>query len=573
MRVYEAIVRGLEDLGVRTAFGGNGENIAGLTVALARSRRIRPILTRHELGAAYMAGGYAMFTRELGVCFATVGPGAFNLVTGLAVAMSDSYPVLALTGYVDERFAGRGGINDTSGIGDTPDSQALFAATTKRSYVVQRPEEAIDVLEEAVDVALSGRPGPVHVAVAQQLAHPAVEVPDYRAPVLSARPPQPAPGDVAAMADRLAAAIGAGRSVLVLAGFGAVRSHAHDTVRRFVERFQLPLVTTLDGKGIIPERHPLCRGVFSESGHAHALRAFRDADVVLAIGNSLNQHATFGLREDLFEDKELLQVNISAADIGRQYPATVGMVADADPAVAALTDALSQRLPAPPPPAPADPGPDRDVGPLAGLTRHVHPGRLAEAMGRLLPPGGVILADAGAHLAWLGYHLALEDGQAFHKCGAFGPMAANTTAAIGIKAAQPGRAVVVGCGDGCFAMSGLELMTAVENELPVVWVIFDDAELKLIRLYQLATYGHTGLVDLAPPDFAAVARACGADGYRVETIEEFEKAYAAALASPRPSVIDARITRWALPHYTSSPKGPLHGAWEMLVDRFSPPGG
>jgi len=127
---------------------------------------------------------------------------------------------------------------------------------------------------------------------------------------------------------------------------------------------------------------------------------------------------------------------------------------------------------------------------------------------------------------------------------------------------------VVGCGDGCYAMSGFELMTAVENDLPVIWVIFNDAEFKLVRLYQLTNYARTGLVDLAPPDFAAYARACGADGHHVESIEEFTEAYAAALASRRPTVIDATITRWALPHYSSSPKGTLHGVWETLEARL-----
>jgi acetolactate synthase-1/2/3 large subunit len=253
------------------------------------------------------------------------------------------------------------------------------------------------------------------------------------------------------------------------------------------------------------------------------------------------------------------------------------VVADAGPAVAALGDALAARVRRRA--TPYGEAPDRDVGALADLTEHVadrfegeriHPGRLAETMGRMLPPGGVILADAGAHLAWLGYHVALERGQAFHKCGTFGPMAANTNAAIGVKAAHPDRAVVVGCGDGCYAMSGFELMTAVENRLPVVWVIFNDAEFKLVKLYQLATFAHTGLVELRPPDFAAHARACGADGYTVDSLEQFEDVFAAALGTGRPTVIDAKITRWALPHYSSSPKGPLHGAWETIADKVTP---
>jgi acetolactate synthase-1/2/3 large subunit len=378
--------------------------------------------------------------------------------------------------------------------------------------------------------------------------------------------PQPDPAVVARIADELARAFAARRKVLLLAGFGTIQSGAQREVESFVERFRVPVVTTLDGKGVLAENHPMCVGVFSESGHASAWKAFREADVVMAVGNSLNQHATFGLRDDLFEDKTLIQVNISEGEIGKHYPAQHALVSDARPALAAIIAALEERV-GEVAPVKVD-SQDYEARHIPHVTGDIHPGQLAQTMGRLLPPGGVILADAGAHLAWLGYYLELEDGQNFRKCGTFGPMAAHTNAAIGVKAAQPQRTVVVGCGDGCYAMAGFELMTAVENDLPVIWVIFNDAEFKLVKLYQLANYAKTGLVDLAAPDFAAYARACGADGYSVDSIEDFRDAYTAALASGRPTVIDAKITRWALPHYSSSPKGTLHGVWEMLEERL-----
>src|SRR3954469_18318892 len=159
MRVYEAIVKGLEGIGVGAAFGGAGENAAGLMVALKHSEKIRPVITRHEQAASFMACGYAMYTNRLGFCFATAGPGAFNLFSGLAVAMSDSYPVLAVSGYVALEWRGRGAGNDTSGAPGTPDSQAMFPATTKGSFLLERAEDTCDVLEEAVNLAFEGRPG------------------------------------------------------------------------------------------------------------------------------------------------------------------------------------------------------------------------------------------------------------------------------------------------------------------------------------------------------------------------------------------------------------------------------
>src|SRR5215468_1332744 len=156
MKVYEAIVKGLEGIGVDAAFGGAGENAAGLMLALKHSEQIRPVITRHEQAASFMACGYAMFTDRLGFCFATAGPGAFNLFSGLAVAMSDSYPVLAVSGYASLEWRGRGALNETSGVSRTPDSQAMFNATTKRSYLLEDAAKTCDILEEAVNLAFDG---------------------------------------------------------------------------------------------------------------------------------------------------------------------------------------------------------------------------------------------------------------------------------------------------------------------------------------------------------------------------------------------------------------------------------
>src|SRR5829696_7160156 len=171
MRVYEAIVRGLEGIGVEAAFGGAGENAAGLMIALEDSKKIRPVITKHEQAASFMACGYAMYTDKLGFCFATAGPGAFNLFSGLAVAMSDSYPVLAVSGYASLEWRGRGSLNETSGLNRTPDSHAVFQATTKQSWLLTDIDDTCDVLEEAVNVALEGRPGPVHIHVPENLTH------------------------------------------------------------------------------------------------------------------------------------------------------------------------------------------------------------------------------------------------------------------------------------------------------------------------------------------------------------------------------------------------------------------
>ncbi len=556
MRVYEAIVKALESVGVDAAFGGAGENAAGLMVALKHSSKIRPVIVRHEQAASFMACGYAIYSNHLGVCFATAGPGAFNLFSGLAVAMSDSYPVLAISGYSRVVWQGLGALNETSGKSRTPDSRAMFAAATKRSYFLDDIAKTCNVVEEAVNLAYADRPGPVHIHVAEDLTLEGQSVDNYRDIRLDVKPVLPDPAQTAAAAGAIAEALRQKKSVVALIGFGAVKSGAGPELQALVERFQIPFATTLDGKGIITEDHPLGLGVFCDSGHAAAGKAFVAADFVIAVGNSFAQHATFNFRPDLLKGKTLVHVNISAPEISKAYRADYGVVGDAKPAIAALNVELARLAP---PVTPVQVIKDWHINaPLINPEpNQVHPGQLAQSLSRMLPDDAIVLADAGAHLAWLGYFLQLKRGQHYHKPGSFGPMAWAVNGALGTKMAFPNRPVIVGCGDGCYLLSGFELMTAVRYNLPVIWIIFQDNEYKLIKLYQIEAFRETGLVDFPNPDYVAYAKACGAQGFQVNSLNEFEAAFRSALASGQPTLIDARITRLAIPHYSSNPAGLL----------------
>ncbi len=566
MRVYEAVVKALEALGVDTVFGGVGENDASLLLALKHSNRIKAVITRHEQAASFMACGYAMFSRRLGVCFATAGPGAFNLFSGLAVALSDSHPVLALSGFARTEWSGKGALNETSGLGRTPDSQAMFAATTKRSFFLKDPAEICDVLEEAVNVAFQGRPGPVHIHIPENttLTH----IPDdrYHDIRLSVTPVLPDPAQVSAASGAIAEALRQGKQVLALIGAGAVLSGAGSELRALVERFQIPFVTTLDGKGIVPENHPLAFGVFSASGNKGARDAFRDADLVLAVGNSFAQYATFDFHADLLRGKTLIHVNIDPKEIGKVYPADHPLVSDAKPAIAALTAELARSV-ADVPPAHAARG-AYQAEPIIHLGGGLHPGQLVQVLSKLLPDNSIVLSDAGSHAAWLGYYLELSRGQKFRKPGSFGSMASHVNGALGAKCAHPDQPVIVGCGDGCYLLSGFELLTAVQYDIPVIWIIFNNGEFQLIKLYQLATFFESALVDFTNPDYVAYARACGAEGYRVETLAEFEQAFQAAIVSGKPTLIDAAITRLAVPHYSPSPTGIVGAIEEAIAKRI-----
>ncbi|PYI43066.1 MAG: glyoxylate carboligase [Verrucomicrobia bacterium] len=566
MRVFESLVAGLENIGVTAAFGGAGETCTGMMLALKHSTQIRGIITRHEQAASFMACGYAMYTNHLGVCWATAGPGAFNLFSGLGMAMSDSYPILAITGYANRHWMGRGSLNETSSLNNTPDSQKMFAACTKGSWIIDHPDQTCDILELAVNTAFAGRPGPVHIAVPGEFNLPGHDVTNHRRIQRSVESLSPDPARVDEIAVMLANAFAKGKSVVALVGFGAIRSGANSAVKEFIERFQIPLLTTLDGKGIVSENHPLSVGVFCDSGHASAWKAFMNADVVVAIGNAFNQHATFNYWEGLFDGRTLVHINISESEIDKVHKADYALVADAQLAVRAMTEALDAKTGARTP-AVVD-GRDYESRVITPLPGAIHPARLAQIVGRLLPERGIVLADAGAHLTWLGYYLELESGQHFRKAGEFGPMAGYTNGAIGLQVAHPDRTIVVGCGDGCYSLSGFELMTAVEHELPVIWIIFNDGEFKLIKIYQMTEFFESGLVDFRNPDFAAYARACGANGYSVSDEDEFEVAFKDALASGKPCVIDAKITRWAIPHFSTSPRGTIAGIVERIEERM-----
>jgi acetolactate synthase-1/2/3 large subunit len=564
MRVYEAIVTALESLGVDAVFGGPGENDASLLLALKHSTRIKPVIVRNEQAASFMACGYAMYTNRLGVCFATAGPGAFNLFSGLAVALSDSHPVLALSGFASLDWKGKGALNETSGLSRTPDSQAMFAATTKKSYLLTDPAQTCDVLEEAVNLAFEGRPGPVHIHVPENLTHPAVEVENYHDIQLDLRPVLPVPDQIAAAANALARAIRQQSRLLALIGFGATKSGAGAELLNLVERFQIPFITTLDGKGIIRENHPLALGILGDAGNRGAREAFNHAEVVLAVGNSFAQHATFGFYPDLFKGKTLIHVNIDPHEINKVYKADYPLVSDAKPAIAALILELDRsNLPVTPARVVKD-GHAAEL--IPHLLPHIHPGQLVQSLSKLLPDDSIVLADAGTHAAWMAYYLELSRGQYYRKPGSFGPMACHVNGALGVKCAQPDRAVIVGCGDGCYLLSGFELLTAVQYNIPVIWIIFNDGEFKLIKLYQLSTFHESGLVEFTNPDYAAYARACGASGYRVETLGEFESAFQEALALGKPALIDAAITRLAIPHYSPTPHGLFD--WSKLLQHL-----
>jgi acetolactate synthase-1/2/3 large subunit len=539
MNVYDYLVQALEEQGVDHVFGGCGQVNGSFMIALERSSQIKTVITKNEQAASFMACGYSMFSGKLGVCFATGGPGSFNVMSGLAVALTDALPVLAVTGYEAGELLGKGALAETSGLNRTPDTQAMFAATTKKAYLISNPDQTCDVIEDAINTAFEGRPGPVHIHVPIDLS--TAEVPSPRKLAIDVVPVRPRPEKIAAYADLLAEAMRAGRRIMLLIGYGAVRSGAGLELAELVDRYQLPFATTMDAKGFLPENHPLSLGVYGTVGDDGAVDYFSQAELVIAVGNSFAHNATFRFKDDLFDGKQLLHINIDKDEINKVYEATYSLISDAKLALRALLTALDGKV---------EPVPKTDLHavkwhdmPITYSGDRIHPGELVKCMSRNLPARSFVMSDAGEHMLWLSCYLKLTDGQIFQNPGSFGPMSSHVNGAIGVKCAHPDRTVISACGDGGYLLGGFELMTAVQYDIPIVWVIFNNGEFNSIKFFLNNIFGRAPFVEFQTPDFVAYAKACGATGYRVERLADFEQAFQEAVAMRKPVVIDALVDR------------------------------
>ena len=545
MNVSEAIVKVLESIGVEHLFSGSGQGSGELLFAFSESEKIETIMVKNEQAASFMACGYAMFSDKLGVCSAQGGPGAFNFFSGLGIAYSDSLPILSIASYTPTFWRGKGDLGEVTGSHRTPNGPVMYGATTKKTFLLENPAHVYDLMEEAINTAFEGRPGPVHIDLPYDVARE--EAPPYREIVLKVKPVLPQEKKINQFAEVLAQGIENKKKVVAIIGYGCIRSHAEADLLAFVERFQIPFITTMDAKGILPENHPLSLGLMGITADHGAKQAFKEADIVLGIGNSFAKWNTWKFEEGIFDNRTLLHINIDRGEIGKVFPADHAMVSDAKPAIAALHEELSKRVQKI---EKATPPIDKHALKSIGHTgSKIHPGEMVQELSKLLPKNAIVLGDAGSHMIWLSAYLHLKEGQNYQNPGSFGPMASHVNAAIGVQLANPERRVIVGCGDGAYLMSGFELLTAVEHELPIIWVLFKNGEFNIIKLFHLMSHGREVLNHFHNLDFVKYADACGANSYRVEKLSDFGPAFQAALASNKPSLIEVEVDADAAPPF------------------------
>ena len=523
MNGAEFLVRTLEREGVDVVFGYPGGAIMPVYDALIDAE-FRHILPRHEQGAALAADGYARASGQVGVCLATSGPGATNLVTGLANAFLDSVPIVAITGQVPTPLMGTDAFQEV-------DIFVITMPIVKHSYLPRSGEELAWMLPEAFAVAQEGRPGPVLLDLPKDVALAEI-VPSFRPQIVERS--RPAYGDEELHAARRLLA--QAERPVVYAGGGIGIGHAVACFREFVRSNHLPVVSTLKGLGSIPGDDPHDLGMLGMHGHAHANHAVQQADLLFVVGARFDDRAT-GKLEEFAPDARVVHLDIDAAELGKlRTPAIAlgGPPTLALPEFKELTDASAWRDECRSGRVTAEDAPrtDRISGPA-----------VIRALSERTRPGTTITCDVGQHQMWVAQHYAFDRPERHLTSGGLGTMGYGLPAAIGAQLARPDEPVIAVSGDGSIMMNLQELATIRRYGLPIKILLLDNACLGMVRQWQeLFFEERLSEIDLSDnPDFVAVARCFDIDGETIESPEEVDRALDRLLATEGASLLHVRL--------------------------------
>jgi acetolactate synthase-1/2/3 large subunit len=520
----DLIVECLENEGVTHVFGIPGEENIRLVEAISRSS-IRYVLTRHEQGASFMAETYGRITGRAGVCSATLGPGAINLLLGTADATTNSTPLIALSAQVGMNRSFK---ESHQGV----DLVAMFAPVSKWSALVATPGAVPEMIRKAFKLAQTERPGSVYLAIPEDVEETAA--PDGQAPlrVNVPRPDEPSRGQI----ERAAALLRDARAPVVLAGHGAARAGAGEALRRFAEELGIPVATTFHGKGVFPDDHPLALGAVGFMRHDYANFGFDRADLIIAVGYELQELDPVKINPS--GDTRILHLHRFPAEVDAHYDVAVGLHSDISRTLDALADAAGPRAAAPP-------GQDRIRGLLAAeLARGQDDDRFPLAPARIvadtrtaLRRDDIVLVDTGALKMWMARLYPTYEPNTCLISNGLSTMAWTVPGAIGAKIAKPGSRVLVATGDGAFLMNSQEIETALRLGLPFVILIWVDDAYGLISWKMDLEIGRNVDTTFGNPDFVAYAESFGATGYQIRSAGELLPTLRTALAADTVSVI------------------------------------
>ncbi|GAA1357992.1 acetolactate synthase large subunit [Arthrobacter rhombi] len=548
----QAIVRSLEELGVTDVFGLPGGAILPLYDPLMDSTKINHILVRHEQGSGHAAQGYAMVTGQVGVCIATSGPGATNLVTAIADAHMDSVPLVAITGQVHSAFIGSDAFQEADIVGIT-------MPITKHSFLVTNPDDIPRVMAEAFHIAGTGRPGPVLVDITKDAQQgtgsfawpPKIDLPGYRTVTRGH----------AKQVREAAKLIAAAQRPVFYVGGGVIKGHASVELMELAELVGAPVATTLQARGAFPDSHEQHVGMPGMHGAVSAVTALQQSDLLITLGARFDDRVT-GVLSTFAPNAKVIHADIDPAEISKNRTADVPIVGSVKEILPELTEACRARF--------AEDGrPDlapwwstlnrlRETYPIGytetedGLTA---PQRVIERIGALTGPEGVYVAGVGQHQMWAAQFVKYERPHQWLNSGGLGTMGYSVPAAMGAKVGNPDRVVWAIDGDGCFQMTNQELATCVINKIPIKVAIINNSSLGMVRQWQTLFYDsrysntdlNTGHGTARVPDFVKLADAYGCAGLRCERDEDIDATIQQALdINDRPVVIDFVVSRDAM---------------------------
>jgi len=532
----QALIESLKREGVKVIFGIPGGAIMPVYDVLYDEKEIRHILMRHEQCAAHAADGYARVMRRPGVCMATSGPGATNLVTGIANAYMDSSPVIAITGQVATHMIGKDAFQEIDIIGIT-------TPITKCNYQVRRVEDIPRIVKEAFYITSTGRPGPVLIDIPRDMQTGVAEV-DFNVKInIRGYKPniEPHPLQVKKAVDIL---VNSERPI-ILAGGGVHWSKAYEELLTLAELLMAPVATTFMGKGVIPENHPLALGCIGMHGRIEANKSIMAADAILAVGVRFSDRST-GKVDEFCHDAKIIHIDIDPSEIRKNVPVHLPIVADAKMALKAIIDELIRR------------GFKRErsewikrIELLKKECEDSEPGKELTAVNaikllrKVLPENTIVATEVGQNQMWASLHFRVLKTGTFISSGGLGTMGFGFPASLGAKVAMPDVPVVDIAGDGSFLMTEQDLATSVVEDIPVIVMVLNNSSLGMVaqwqRLFFGKRYSHTDLRGV--PDFVKLAEAFGARGVRVNSLNELEQVLREAIKSDVTVVIDVPIPK------------------------------
>ena len=525
----EIVLECLKEQGVDTVFGYPGGAILNIYDELYKqSDKIHHVLTSHEQGASHAADGYARATGKVGVCMATSGPGATNLVTGLATAYMDSIPVVAITANVGVSLLGKDSFQEI-------DIKGVTMPVTKHNYIVKDVEKLADTIREAFQIAQSGRKGPVLVDITKDVTAAKTYFESMTPPVIHPVCETIKEKSVKEAIEMIEAA----KQPYVLLGGGCILSDASEQVREFVRKIDAPVCDTLMGKGTFPGEDPAYTGMLGMHGTKTSNIGVSKADVLIAIGTRFSDRV-YGNAKTFASHAKIIQIDIDPAEVNKNILIDTAIIGDVKAVLSILNRRINQQhheewmkeI--------------QDMKAKYPMTYHQErlsgPG-LIEKIYELTKGDAIITTEVGQHQMWAAQYYKYKSPRQFLTSGGLGTMGYGLGAAIGAKCGCPDKVVVNIAGDGCFRMNMNEIATATRSEIPVIEVVVNNHVLGMVRqwqnLFYEQRYSSTTLYDKV--DFVKVAESMGAKAKRVETIEEFETAFKEAVDSNEPYLLDCII--------------------------------